>query len=569
MVIAVCALFIAGPLLILSFCIAVGLWIFISAQPTIKRIAGSIALLFGAWLLLFGAFGFKGVGFLFFSDLMSAALNFYIPLFNDRVPDKWAIKEVSEASFRNYVWFCPPLSVLGLGVLFWKKDSPLSMGLQSLREGSFSFRKTPVDGIEVGVFIDQGFHNKKFIITEKALNHHVHICGASGFGKSVLIQHIIKDRIEKGRGMIFIDLKGDIETLMKVRGWSMDNGREKKLKVFSLSDSDDLAYYNPLSRGNADQITDRIIGAYEWSEEFYRTQASGNLRRIVRALVCLRDQGKGAVTFGKIKKALSSSDYLLEIKAALSPDQATLQDEIEEVNRVIRDKDLDRNLAKLKGHIDEICLTNYAERLDNHKNGIDLLRAVENSEIIYFVLSSRDYPSSATNLAKMLTEDIKALTAHIDATIPEAQRTGFQIIIDEFADFAQDSFISFLDRTRSSKIGCVIAHQELADLRAISETFPDRVLNICATSIIFQTKVQDSAEKFASFSGTRTAIKETERSSRIVAGVEFRTGEKSVRETEEFLVHPNIIKRLQVGECYVTGSFPKKFAGVVKVRRPD
>jgi hypothetical protein len=63
--------------------------------------------------------------------------------------------------------------------------NPLSLGLQSLREGSFSLKKMPVDGIEVGVFIDQGFHQKKFIITEKGLNHHVHICGASGFGKSV------------------------------------------------------------------------------------------------------------------------------------------------------------------------------------------------------------------------------------------------------------------------------------------------------------------------------------------------------------------------------------------------
>jgi len=56
---------------------------------------------------------------------------------------------------------------------------------------------------------------RKEEISEGQLNHHVHIVGASGFGKTVLISHIIKQRIAQGKGLLFIDLKSDMETLCK------------------------------------------------------------------------------------------------------------------------------------------------------------------------------------------------------------------------------------------------------------------------------------------------------------------------------------------------------------------
>jgi hypothetical protein len=40
----------------------------------------------------------------------------------------------------------------------------------------------------------QSFLRPKEWITEKQLNHHVHIVGASGFGKTVLISHILRAR---------------------------------------------------------------------------------------------------------------------------------------------------------------------------------------------------------------------------------------------------------------------------------------------------------------------------------------------------------------------------------------
>jgi ABC-type transporter Mla maintaining outer membrane lipid asymmetry ATPase subunit MlaF len=48
---------------------------------------------------------------------------------------------------------------------------------------------------------------KKEYLSTSQLNHHVHVVGASGYGKSVLLSKIIKGRIETGEGLISLTLR--------------------------------------------------------------------------------------------------------------------------------------------------------------------------------------------------------------------------------------------------------------------------------------------------------------------------------------------------------------------------
>jgi hypothetical protein len=103
-------------------------------------------------------------------------------------------------------------------------------------------------------------------ITERQLNHHVHIVGASGFGKTVLISHILRSRIDGGRGCLFIDQKGDRETIEQFTSFVRDAGRLGDLKVFSLATHDNSSSYNLLNNGSATELRDRIMMSLIWSE---------------------------------------------------------------------------------------------------------------------------------------------------------------------------------------------------------------------------------------------------------------------------------------------------------------
>ena len=60
-------------------------------------------------------------------------------------------------------------------------------------------------------------------------------------------------------------------------------------------------------------------------------------------------------------------------------------------------------------------------------------------------LDSRRYGETAKTLGKLILQDLKSVSAKIDSDIPKVDRQEFSVIIDEFADLAQDDFLSFLD----------------------------------------------------------------------------------------------------------------------------
>lgn len=93
-------------------------------------------------------------------------------------------------------------------------------------------------------------------LSEGQLNHHVHVVGASGYGKSVLLEHIVKDRILKNKGMMFIDLKGDIETIERFKRYAREVNREQDIQIFSISDRSISGSYNLILDGTATQLRD-------------------------------------------------------------------------------------------------------------------------------------------------------------------------------------------------------------------------------------------------------------------------------------------------------------------------
>jgi hypothetical protein len=323
--------------------------------------------------------------------------------------------------------------------------------------------------------------NVPFGITEQMINHHVHVMGASGFGKTVFLSHILKNRILSGKGLMFLDLKGDVETLGQIRSWVDESGRQKDFKFFFLNETEGNASYNPVLRGNASQITDRIISSYDWTEEYYRAQCTKILLRLISGFTYLRDLKNEPFDLFDINEALSYPERVLKIKLLVPIEEVLLHKMLEEVIKFQKDKHKESSLEKIRSHIDELCLSNFGARLKTNSQAIDLFDAYRKNQIIYFSLSSRSYPSSAVNLGRMLLGDLKAMSEEADG-LKIDQRQHFSVVIDEFSNFASDSFIDFLDRARSSKIGVVLAHQELADLKKISETLPIRILQLCSTT---------------------------------------------------------------------------------------
>ncbi len=418
------------------------------------------------------------------------------------------------------------------------------------------------EGVEIGKV--SGSYFKKEVLTDGQLNHHVHVVGASGFGKTVLLSHIIKQRIEKGSGLLFIDLKGDIETIMKFSRYAIDSGRAEDLMCFSLSDPKYCLSYNPISDGTANQIRDRIMQSLNWSEEYYRNQSASYLLRLLIVLCWLRDRGRMGLHLGIVLAGTSNLDWLEGLAAEVTEEDMKVRRCYEECIEFLRAGENYKSLQGLRTQLESLLLADFGSQLTESKAIINLFDAVNSSKIVFMFLDSRRYGESARSLGRFVLEDLKAASARVDAEIEKEHRRPFSVIIDEFADLAQEDFIGFLDRARSSKMSVVVAHQEICDLMRISPEFAGRLMGNTSTLYAFLQKRPESAEMISGIAGTRPTWKSTYQTERWGPFV-VSSGSGSKREVEEYVIHPNQVKSLGVGKCVCIKKYPSARAYVVEV----
>lgn len=407
---------------------------------------------------------------------------------------------------------------------------------------------------------------RKEELSEGQLNHHVHVVGASGYGKTVLLSHIIRQRIQQGKGLLFIDLKADMDTLLRFSQYAVEADRVEDLLIFSLTEKQPSLPYNIILDGTATQLRDRIMMSLVWSEEFYKNQSASYLLKLLIGLCWLRDNQSFAFHIGTILDCVNDPEKIQEL-AVLVPDcEVRVRTLLEECYSFLNSTENSKSLQGLRTQLESVVLSDFGDLVATNDPGINLFEAVTSGKIIFIFLDTRRYSETAKTIGKFILQDLKSVSARVDAEVPKDKRRHFSVIIDEFADLAQEDFISFLDRARSASMSIVVAHQEICDLQRISPEFAGRLMGNTSTLYAFLQKRPESAEMISGMAGTRKAWKETVQSQKFF-GVDVATGAKSLREVEEFNIHPNTIKSLRVGKCVCIKKYPSSRAYLVKVDR--
>ena len=405
-----------------------------------------------------------------------------------------------------------------------------------------------------GVYVGMDQRNNPVMLSDSQLNHHMHVVGASGFGKTTFLLNVIKEKIDRDEGVIFVDLKGDIDTVCEITTYAYEAGRLDEFDFFSISEdflevSKGIALFDT---GNAVEIKDKIMGAFEYDNEYYKKRIESFLNLTLRALVNLRDQKGEAFDLDNIYELLLGFEYLEDLKEKVS--DPIIRGDLESL---IADKRLKEDLTGLKSDIEGLMKTDFGGLIS--KSGeVSLYESMRKSRIVYLHLDSQRYETSAERLGKIILQDIKAASAKIVTTTTKAERAPITVIVDEFANLATEQFVGFLNRARASNIGIIVAHQELSDLEVFSSVVRDQIMTNTSTLVSFLQKLPDSAETIAGIGGTYRTEKETSQVNE--EGFLFKTSEKtgmgSLREVEEYVIHPNLIKELRPGECFMISKYP-------------
>jgi ABC-type glutathione transport system ATPase component len=177
---------------------------------------------------------------------------------------------------------CLLLLEVGKEVFKWsyKKAFNKLPELEKIDRKALSVKKTTE--VEDALGIDTK-SRKEFLLNEIDFRRHSFIVGASGFGKTNLMSILQEHTLRKNKPIIFFDPKGDMEALNTFKG--ICEKYERPCYIFSEHYEDSISL-NPVLEGTVNQVVDRIMRSFEWSEPYYR---DASRRSLTQALKIIRD----------------------------------------------------------------------------------------------------------------------------------------------------------------------------------------------------------------------------------------------------------------------------------------
>jgi hypothetical protein len=326
---------------------------------------------------------------------------------------------------------------------------------------------------------------------------HVYIIGKTGMGKSTLLENMLYSDIMSGRGIALIDPHGDLaDTILA----NIPKSRTNDIVLFDPSDTEFPIAFNMLDNPNPELrpiVASGLVSIFKkMFAESWGPRLEYILRNTILTLLLIPD-----TTLISIPLMLTHESYRRKVVSKIS-DPILIQfwtQEFEKMAPAQMSEAINPILNKVGQFLSSPILRNI---LGQPKNPFSLRWIMDNGKIFIVNLSKWKIGEDASALlgAMMVTKfQIEAMTR---ADTPESERRDFGLYVDEFQNFATDSFATILSEARKYKLSLTMANQYIAQM---PETVQWAVFGNVGSLISFQVGYDD-ATKFSEVFGGEDVI---------------------------------------------------------------
>ncbi len=294
---------------------------------------------------------------------------------------------------------------------------------------------------------------------------HTYIIGQTGTGKSVFLENLAYQDMMDGRGFALIDPHGDlVENLL---------GKVPKERV------EDVIYFNPgdmthpvglnmFEFDSPDQkdflIQEAINMLYGLYDPGHTGIVGPRLEHIFRncALLLMSDPNGG--TFIDIPKLLIDEEFV-KSKLKYVTDQNVLDFWTKEFPNSQRSNESGEVVSWVVSKFGPF-ISNDAMRniIGQTKSGFNLREIMDNKKILLVNLSKGRMGELNSKLLGIIFVMKFQAAAMSRADTPEEQRQDFSLYVDEFQNFATESFESILSEARKYRLNLILGNQFMTQL---------------------------------------------------------------------------------------------------------
>jgi intracellular multiplication protein IcmO len=413
---------------------------------------------------------------------------------------------------------------------------------------------------------------------------------ATGGGKSNFLNLVLKQQMMRGGGVIHVDGKNNKDAIREFLTLAKQHNRWHDVRIINIDDPILSNTYNPLLRGDAEEITTRIMLLINsgGKDSFFRSQASKAVGAII-GLLCAMERPFNFSDLNAIFSSEGALRWLLREAPKNTEAYSKFKiffDQLLEVDKrtgapVINQKTFQHTFGDLTGKIAAYDRGSAGQVLNAYNPEVDLLHAIKENQLVYVALPMLSKAEVATDFAKIFLSDLRTAVGQLQ-NIPPEQRPNptFLCLMDEFSSYAMPTLAALFEQARSANVCLFPFIQTVSSLsdkeRGLSTDFALKILGNTWNKISFVLKDPESCKQMSEIAGQQ--LKEfvsqsysenigfasgNQDASMLLTSNRGRGYSKSTRVEYDAVARPEDFSNLKVGEGIYIG--PR---GVMRVRVP-
>jgi len=317
---------------------------------------------------------------------------------------------------------------------------------------------------------------------------HMYVIGKTGVGKTAFLKNMALQDINNGQGLAIIDPHGEfVEEILD----NIPPHRVNDVVYFNPADMDHPISFNIMDVTDPKYkhlIASGLIGIFT---KIWANVWSARMEYILANCILALLDTPGTTLLG-IPRMLVDRDYRQKIINNLKDPvvKSFWVNEYEEWESRYRNE----AIAPVQNKVGQFLNVSFVRNIVGQaKNTIDIDEIMNTQKILLVNVSKgRIGEDNSAILGAMLITKIQ-LAAMERVRIPEDERKDFYLYVDEFQNFATDSFVNILSEARKYRLNLIIAHQYIGQLVTDTSTaVRDAVFGNVGTMVSFRVGAGDA-----------------------------------------------------------------------------
>lgn len=339
-------------------------------------------------------------------------------------------------------------------------------------------------------------------LTQDDWRRHVYAIGKTGTGKSTLLENWMFRLLQDGGGFCFLDPHGQSAEAIAD---AVPPARTNDVLYIDPSDKECCPAFNILEGVAADLRPKVAANVVSSLRNIFGASWGPRMEYILTNSLRLLLDNPGSTLLG-LPKLLTDIDYrgrLLRNCTDLTV-RRFWDNEFGAWDRRQQAEAISPLQNKIGALLSPPSIRNI---IGQRRSTIDISRVMNEGQVLIVNLSKGRLGEDPAHFLGALFATAISQAAEGRVTIPQNERRDFTLFVDEFQNFATDSFATILSEARKYRLSLVLAHQFMGQ---VPEMLRKAVLGNAGTIIAFRIGAEDAAAIGKELDIAPTALLDTE-----------------------------------------------------------